>query len=122
MHACGPLRVAHSIIRVQGRDDELVLEAQRLTGTKEKSALRLAQLTGSEPGATAVPRLLAHPRVTGELAPGHLSRRSEILGLPGNLPQARSATDREVLTMIDDHQLFGLGVGWSRRTCWTRLC
>lgn len=52
-------------------DDDLVLEAQRLTGTKEKGALvrqalgalieresarRLAQLAGSEPGATAVPR------------------------------------------------------------------
>lgn len=56
--------------------------------------------------------VLAHPWVTGELALGHLSRRSEILGLLGNLPQARSATDLEVLTMIDDHQLFGLGIGY----------
>ena len=52
-------------------DDELVLEAQRLTGTNEKGALvrqalgalieresarRLARLAGSEPDATAVPR------------------------------------------------------------------
>ena len=52
-------------------DDDLVLEAQRLTGTKEKSALvrdalralieresalRLAQLGGSEPDATVAPR------------------------------------------------------------------
>jgi len=52
-------------------DDDLVAEAQRLTGTSEKSALvrqalralieresarRLAQLAGSEPGAKAVPR------------------------------------------------------------------
>jgi len=52
-------------------DDDLVLEAQRLTGTHEKSALvrqalralieresarRLAQLAGSEPGAKAIPR------------------------------------------------------------------
>jgi len=52
-------------------DDDLVLEAQRLTGTKEKGALirqalgalieresarRLARLGGSEPDATTVPR------------------------------------------------------------------
>lgn len=52
-------------------DDELIEEAQRLTGTTEKTALvrqalralieresarRLAQLGGSEPGAKPVPR------------------------------------------------------------------
>ncbi len=57
-------------------DDDLVLEAQRLTGTKEKSALvrqalralieresaqRLAQLAGTEPGATMVPRRRTTP-------------------------------------------------------------
>lgn len=57
-------------------DDNLVLEAQRLTGTKEKtalvrqalvaliereSALRLAQLAGSEPGASEVPRRQTTP-------------------------------------------------------------
>ena len=57
-------------------DDDLVLEAQRLTGTREKSALvrqalgalieresarRLAQLAGSEPSATAVPRRQSTP-------------------------------------------------------------
>ncbi len=57
-------------------DDDLVLEAQRLTGTNEKGALvrqalgalieresarRLAQLAGSEPDATAVPRRQTTP-------------------------------------------------------------
>lgn len=52
-------------------DDDLLLEAERLTGTSEKSALvrqalralieresarRLARLAGSEPDAAAVPR------------------------------------------------------------------
>jgi Arc/MetJ family transcription regulator len=52
-------------------DDDLVMEAQRLTGTTEKSALvrqalralieresarRLAQLAGTEPGVQAIPR------------------------------------------------------------------
>ena len=57
-------------------------------------------------------RVLAHPWVTGELALGHLSRRSEILGLLHNLPQATVATDVEVLTLIESRHLFGLGVGY----------
>jgi len=57
-------------------------------------------------------QVLAHPCVTGELALGHLSRRSEILGLLRNLPQAKSATDIEVLALIDGHQLFGVGMGY----------
>ncbi len=58
-------------------DDDLVAEAQRLTGTKEKSALvrqalralieresarRLARLAGSEPALTEVPRRRPDPR------------------------------------------------------------
>lgn len=57
-------------------DDDLVAEAQRLTGTTEKTALvrmalralieresarRLARLGGSEPDLTAVPRRRAEP-------------------------------------------------------------
>jgi predicted nucleic acid-binding protein len=57
-------------------------------------------------------QVLVHPWVVGELALGHLSRRSEILGLLHNLPQAKAATDVEVLTLIDNHQLFGLGIGY----------
>jgi len=57
-------------------------------------------------------QVLAHPWVTGELALGHLSRRSEILGLLQNLPQATVATDDEVLTLIDKRHLFGLGIGY----------
>jgi Arc/MetJ family transcription regulator len=58
-------------------DDDLVKEAQRLTGTTEKSALvrqalralieresarRLSQLAGSEPTLEAVPRRQTTPR------------------------------------------------------------
>ncbi len=57
-------------------DDDLVMEAQRLTGTTEKAALvrqalralieresarRLAQLGGSEPGVKPVPRRQSMP-------------------------------------------------------------
>lgn len=53
--------------------------------------------------------VLAHPWVTGELALGHLSRRTEVLGLIRNLTQATVATDDEVLALIDSQQLFGIG-------------
>lgn len=58
-------------------DDDLIAEAQRLTGTKEKSALvrqalralieresahRLARLGGSEPDLAEVPRRRRRPR------------------------------------------------------------
>ncbi len=56
--------------------------------------------------------VLSHPWVIGELALGQLSQRSEILGLLFNLPQAKAATDVEVLALIDNHQLFGLGIGY----------
>lgn len=55
---------------------------------------------------------IAHPWVIGELALGHLTRRGEILGLLGNLGQAPTATDREVLAMVEEHRLFGRGIGY----------
>jgi predicted nucleic acid-binding protein len=57
-------------------------------------------------------RVLAHPCVTGEIALGHLSRRSEIVALLHNLPQATVATDREVMTLIENRKLFGRGIGY----------
>ncbi len=56
--------------------------------------------------------VLTHPWVIGELALGQLSRRSEILGLLRNLPQAKAATEAEVLDLIENQQLFGLGIGY----------
>jgi predicted nucleic acid-binding protein len=56
--------------------------------------------------------VLAHPWVTGELALGNLSRRDEILGLLHHLPQATVATDLEVLTLIENLHLSGLGIGY----------
>lgn len=57
-------------------------------------------------------QVLGHPWVTGELALGNLARRDEVLGLLHNLPQATVATDLEVMTLIDHHRLFGLGIGY----------
>jgi predicted nucleic acid-binding protein len=66
---------------------------------------RLAELLQDGP-------VLIHPSVIGELALGQMSRRSEILGLLGNLPNATSATDPEVLALIEGRSLFGLGIGY----------
>lgn len=57
-------------------------------------------------------RVLTHPFVIGELALGQLEQRSEILDLLGNLPSADAATQTEVLTLIDQRELTGSGIGW----------
>jgi predicted nucleic acid-binding protein len=54
--------------------------------------------------------VLAHPWVIGELALGQLSDRSEILRLLHNLPHAQTATDAEVLNLVDNRHLFQLGL------------
>lgn len=56
--------------------------------------------------------VLAHPCVTGELALGRLLARAEILRLLDDLPQATAATTAEVMQLIDQHELFGLGIGY----------
>jgi predicted nucleic acid-binding protein len=57
-------------------------------------------------------RVLAHPFVVGELALGNLRQRDLILSALKDLPQAGVATDREVLHFVDQHLLFGLGIGY----------
>jgi predicted nucleic acid-binding protein len=57
-------------------------------------------------------RVLAHPFVIGELALGRLRQRDLVLSALQDLPQARVATDREVLHFIDQHSLSGLGIGY----------
>ncbi len=56
--------------------------------------------------------VLGHPWVTGELALGNLAARAEILGLLRGLPRATAATDDEVLRLIEDEALHGLGIGY----------
>ncbi len=72
-------------------------------------------LRTGEPGLTVLLdelQVLTHPWVIGELALGQLSRRSEILGLLSNLPQATVATEAELMNLIERQQLFGLGIGY----------
>jgi predicted nucleic acid-binding protein len=57
-------------------------------------------------------RVLGHPSVSGELALGQLSDRHEILNLLGNLPQATIASSSEVIDLIENRQLYGMGIGF----------
>jgi predicted nucleic acid-binding protein len=57
-------------------------------------------------------RVLCHPLVIGELACGNLRKRTEVLGLLKNLPQASVADDEETLLFIETHGLAGVGLGY----------
>ncbi len=57
-------------------------------------------------------KVLAHPFITGELALGNLVNRDVILASLQNLPQSTVATETEVLRLIDEKRLFGLGIGY----------
>jgi predicted nucleic acid-binding protein len=56
--------------------------------------------------------VLCHPFVVGELACGALHRRSEILGLFRNIPQAPVVDQEEALAFVEAHALMGSGLGW----------
>ena len=56
--------------------------------------------------------VLAHPFVVGELACGNLKNRTRILSDLEALPSAVSATHEEVMRLIEDRKLWGLGIGW----------
>jgi predicted nucleic acid-binding protein len=56
--------------------------------------------------------VVTHPWVIGELVLGNLSNREEILGLLHGLPQATVAEDEEVLTLIEQDRLYGVGIGY----------
>lgn len=56
--------------------------------------------------------VLAHPFVIGELALGSLHQRDVILSSLRGLPMATIAEDAEVAGFIEQHRLFGLGIGY----------
>lgn len=72
-----------------------------------------------------------HTVVIGELATGTLTRRGDTLRSLRALPRLREGTSSECLGYLEDHHLFGRGVGWndiqllvaaglSRVPLWTR--
>jgi predicted nucleic acid-binding protein len=57
-------------------------------------------------------QVLIHPFVIGEISCGSLRNRREVLRLLQSLPAAARAADAEVLALVENRRLFGLGVGW----------
>lgn len=56
--------------------------------------------------------VLTHPFVIGELACGALRNRRRILSDLAELPQANTASDDEVLQLVERRSLWGKGIGW----------
>jgi predicted nucleic acid-binding protein len=71
----------------------------------KSSDLVLAELLGKG-------QVLAHSFVTGELALGSLRQRRTVLEALRDLPQATAASDDEVMMLIEQEQLYGLGIGF----------
>lgn len=57
--------------------------------------------------------LLCHPFVIGELALGSLRDRETVLAFLAAQRQSAVATHDEIMTMIERHELFSMGVGYT---------
>ena len=57
-------------------------------------------------------QVLSHPFVIGELALGSLCQREVVHNALRDLPQAIVASDEEVKGFLDQHRLYGLGIGY----------
>ena len=57
-------------------------------------------------------QILIHSFVLGEIACGNLHARPKILSDLSELPLAIRADDDEVRSLIEQHHLFGKGIGW----------
>lgn len=77
-------------------------------------------------------RLLCHPAIIGELALGSLRDRDAVLAYLAAQREAFVATHAEVMTMMDRHSIFSMGIGYTdahllastmldgRSSLWTR--
>ena len=103
-------------------DENLLEPASQLTGIRQKTALVHASLEAliahfrkgaPRPGALLREGLVpVHPFVVDELGCGNLRNRARILTDRNTLSFAVSATREEVMRMIEDRWLWGLGIGW----------
>ncbi|HEY1711162.1 MAG TPA: PIN domain-containing protein [Rhizomicrobium sp.] len=57
-------------------------------------------------------QVVVHGFVIGELAMGNLSDREAIMQFLAIVPSAETATDTEVLSLIEQQNLFGTGIGY----------
>lgn len=53
-----------------------------------------------------------HPFIVGELACGNLKSRDVLLSEFQTMPQVETATDAEVLHLVESRRLWGRGLGW----------
>lgn len=58
-------------------------------------------------------RLLCHPFVIGELAQGGLRERASVIAFLAVQLEAVIATHAEVMTVIDRHSIFSMGIGYT---------
>ncbi|WP_375387592.1 type II toxin-antitoxin system VapC family toxin [uncultured Amnibacterium sp.] len=58
-------------------------------------------------------QVLLHPAVLGEISLGRIADRVAVLGALRRLARPRTASDDEVLGLIDAHGLSGSGIGWT---------
>ena len=58
-------------------------------------------------------RLLCHPVVIGELALGSLRDRDAVVVFLAAQREASVGTHDEVMTVIDRHSIFGMGIGYT---------
>lgn len=63
-------------------------------------------------GLLADEAVLMHPAIVGELACGNLLRRTRVLESLLLLPRAQEAGFEELLAFVEDHRLYGRGIGW----------
>jgi len=57
-------------------------------------------------------RILIHPFVIGEIACGGLPKRGEVLRDLRRLPSVTLAEQHEAFALLEEHRLWGHGVGW----------
>jgi len=56
--------------------------------------------------------VVCHPFIIGELACGNISNRTRILAFLRSLPQAGTAGQDEVRSLIEAHRFMGMGLGF----------
>jgi predicted nucleic acid-binding protein len=56
--------------------------------------------------------VVMHEMVLGEIAMGSKEQRKKALGLLPFLPMMQVANHSEVMTLVDQHQLYGRGIGY----------
>ena len=57
-------------------------------------------------------RVACHPFVIGEVALGHLRRRTEVIALMSELPSVPVVDHLKVMAFIEAHGLMATGIGW----------